>query len=213
MKKIITLLMGVFLLVACSNEDDMDNPIIDEKDTDTYVFESIRYYYEDVNDLQISTYKSSITYRNIGEVPIEITIGPIETTRINRTSHFFPDEKPNVNLEIDDSLKISVPCEYSADILSLKIGSWFSISGLEEWKYSEEKEELPYAGNTATSKTKLPAHSKVYTTYDYTRYELTALYEATFIGKESGKIIKVTGKWKGEWYSLDGSNIIIEPIE
>lgn len=212
MKKIVILLISVFFLVSCNNEDSMDNPVIDGKDTDTYVFESIRYFYKDVSDLQSTTQTNSSTYTNSSEITIESVIKP-NVTDLNRTSQFFPDEKPNVNLEIDDSLKISVPHEYSADILSLKIGSWFSISGLEEWVYSEENEELPYAGNTATSNTKIPPHNKVHTTYDYTKYNLTALYEATFVGKESGKIIKVTGKWEGEWYSLDGTNVIIEPIE
>lgn len=209
MKKIVILLMSVFFLAACSNEDSVNDIIIDEEekeeaiDTDIYVFENIQYYYEDVNDLQISTYKDSTIYINGSEKTIEIFMKPNETV-LRRTSQFFPNEKPDVNFEINDLPKISIPHESFKDSFNYRIGTWFSISGLEEWKYSEEKEELPYSGSTTTGKTGLPPHTKIYALHEYEKYDLTALYEATFIGEKSGKKIKVSGRWKGQWYSLSG---------
>lgn len=213
MRKIVILLMCVFFLTSCSNEDNLiiDEPIIDENNTDTYMFESIEYYYENVDDLKISTYKDATdTQINGGETTIEVKIQP---NLIYNTSQFFPDEKPNVNLEIDDSLKISVPYAYSADSFSSNTGLWFSIWGLGKWKYSEEKEELPYVDNVGTSYATLPPHTQIQITYEYTRYNITALYEATFVGKELGKKIKVSGKWKGECHSYAGSSTIMSQLK
>lgn len=210
MKKLAILFISIFILTSCNKEDypdnQVDDPVIEEKDTDTYVFESIKYYYENVNDLKISAYKDSTIYANDSEAIIEITIEPNETV-LNRTSQFFPDEKPDVNFETNSLLKISIPNESSKDSFIAKKNQWFSIRGSEQWVYSEEKMELPYSGSTITGKNQLHPHTKIYATHYYNKYDLLALYKATFIGKESGKKIEVSGKWRGQWYSFTGETI------
>lgn len=204
MKKTLILLFAIFFLIACDNEETPENIIID-KDTDTYVFKNVQYYYEDEIDLQISVYKDSTIYANHSDIEMPVIITSNESG-LKRISQFFPEEKPDVNYYIDESIKISAPFVSFIDdnSFSSEIGRWFSLSGSDEWRYSEDKEILPYSGSTTFAETSIPPHTKLYATHEYRKYNLTALYKAIFVGKESEKEITVTGKWKGEWYLLLG---------
>lgn len=205
MKNFLPILLSLFFLISCSNEDDINDPIIDEIeiDTDTYVFEEISYYYMNEDDIQLTICKDSIVYTNDSDAPTQfVSEHPVIYKK--ETSQFFPDEKPNVKLDMDNLPKICVPYESNMNDFSSRIGRWFTISGSEKWNYSEELEKLPHSGSTSTYSARFEPHSKVCALFEYEKYNITAAYEATFVGKKSGKTITITRKWKGEYYSSNG---------
>ena len=187
MKKLIYFTLTLFLLAACSNED---NPTSSPEETDTYELSSIQYYIGDSNDgVQITEtkYPDQIT-ENQGSDILQKTTNDYEG--VNETSCFMSNEVFPYKLS---------PKTYLVTVPTNLTETPTSCIGNSKWTFdpsNHDTESLPTVRKQSSTTEIPPLHRLVYQkTIKFT--ELKATYIATFIGKKTGHSVEIKGKWKG----------------
>lgn len=211
MKKVLVLILAVIIFVpSCSNdtENSVLSPETDAKTdtkTDTYVFSSIKYSFQDGDGVKESQYTvSPVVFANNTSSEISvISINPV-CAELKQRSQFFPDQKPSVNTEISDSVKIGIP--YNLDKNPFDKQEWFNVSTTVGWVYSES-ESLSSDTTKITDKLRIAPNKSLKLERVFIKREVQASYKATFIGEKTGAIIEISGKWKGTGYSAKSTTI------
>ncbi|MDR1501312.1 MAG: hypothetical protein LBT43_02505 [Prevotella sp.] len=204
MKKILVLLLSVIILTpSCSNESENEfSPLVggqDEQKTETYVFSSIKYSFREGDGVEESLYTApSVVFTN--KTASEMTVSSVNPVceDLKQKSQFIPENKPEQNIEINDSITIGIP--YSVDSNTFEKEKWFTVSGNTEWKYSELPEESADTTKIADKLT-VPSFKSLKVDRTFKKRVVQTSYIATFVGKETGKVVEVYGKWKGVGYS------------
>ncbi|GAA4302248.1 hypothetical protein GCM10023143_04530 [Compostibacter hankyongensis] len=105
------------------------------------------------------------------------------------TSKFLNSEKFPFTLQTGDSVKIGVPVSISGDKI---------YTGDDKWSYLESREEaLPAATSDYHSAFDVAPHTKATIAIYVVRRKISTGYIATFKERQTGKILKVEGEWKG----------------
>lgn len=209
MKKVLILILAVIIFFpSCSNDGD-DSALSPETgtstETDTYVFSSIKYSFQNGDGVKESQYTvSPVVYANNTSSEISVfSINPV-CTELKQRSQFFPDHKPLVNTEKNDSVKIGIP--YNLDKNPFDRQEWFNVSSPVEWTYSES-ESVSSDTTKITDKIRIAPNKSLKLERVFIKREIQASYKATFIGEKTGAIVEISGKWKGIGYSTESTTI------
>lgn len=157
---------------------------------DTYMLQGIEYYLnENEGDGAVNVDKVQPTqvYYNKTSDTANLTVNLYDG--LTEYSLFTTTNTPSYRFDIDEHVKVSVPVDVKDGRIVLGEKRWdFSFSGMQKLPFEDYKTKKEYSVDPYTA---LVIGSGV------SVEKISATYVATFIGRDSGNIVKVKGKWEG----------------
>lgn len=185
-KQIPTIIFLLILLISCEKNE---NEYIPADTNESYVFRNIEFFInENSSDGNVTIQEDLPVKVYYNKTPDTVRVKIDLYNDLTEYSVFTSMNKPDINYDLSQA-KISLPVEIKNGEVILGDKEWtFSFSGLEKKpcdKYLENKQYhvSPYSILSLSSNIKVD--------------KISASYVATFVGKTSGNVVVVKGKWEG----------------